>query len=110
MPEACTLPSVEQPVRRDEFDELFGSDVLVVVRESPTTTRFELRADAEVASRAATLAVKETGCCSFFAFDLAIAEGEVTLRVSTAADHQDVLAALTGRAEAQRKDGHHGPR
>ena len=99
VPEACTLPTVEQPLRSREFDDLFGQDVLAVVRESPGRTRFELRAEADVASRAAALAVKESGCCSFFAFELSIGDGEVTLSVGTAAVHQDLLAALTRRAE-----------
>lgn len=101
VPQACTLPTVEQPLRRGEFDDLFRQDVVAVVRESPTRTSFELRADPDAASRAAALAVKETGCCSFFAFELSIGDGKVTLSVGTAAAHQEVLAALTGRAESQ---------
>ena len=100
-PQACTLPTVEQPLRRREFDDLFGQDVLAVVRESPGHSRFELRADADVASRAAALAVKETGCCSFFAFELSIGAGKVAMSIRTAPAHHDVLAALTGRAESQ---------
>lgn len=99
VPESCALPTVEQPLRRREFDDLFGQDVLAVVRESPGRTRFELRADADVASRAAALAVKETGCCSFFDFDLSISDGKVAMSIRTAVAHHDLLAALTRRAE-----------
>lgn len=98
---ACTLPTVERPVRRAEFDDLFARDALAVVRASPTRTLVDLRADPETAARAAALAVRETGCCSFFTFDLAIGAGAVTLGVATDPAHREVLAALTAQAEAR---------
>lgn len=100
VPEACTLPTVEQPLRRAEFDDLFAQDVLAVTRESPQLVRLELRADPEAAARAAGLAVKETGCCSFFTFELTMTGGKVALAVSTAPPHESVLAALAARAES----------
>jgi hypothetical protein len=60
-----------------------------------------LRADPYAAARAAGLAVQETGCCSLFTFELAIADGRVSLIVSTAAEHESVLAALGARAESR---------
>ena len=101
VPKSCTLPTVDQPLRRAEFDELFAIDVLSVEQISEVETRFDLRADPEVAARAATLAAKETACCSFFRFDLTITDGEVGMRVSTAKVHEDVLAALTARAQSK---------
>ena len=70
VPEACTLPTVEQPLRRRKFDDLFAQDVLTLTHEPPTRVRLELRPDLAVAVRAAGLAVKETSCCSFFTFEL----------------------------------------
>lgn len=105
VPQACTLPRVDQPLRRAEFDDLFARDVLAVHRESAQRIRLELRLDAETASRTAALAVKETGCCSFFAFDLAIADGVLSLGIETAAPHEAVLAALCARAEARLGSG-----
>jgi hypothetical protein len=58
-----------------------------------------------VVSRAAGLALKETGCCSFFAFDLAIADGAVSLGIQTAPAHAAVLAALGARAESRLGSG-----
>lgn len=101
VPDACTLPTVEQPVRRAEFDDLFARDVLAVHRDSARRIRLDLRADSATAARASVLAVKETGCCSFFAFDLAIADGAVTLGIETEPAHEAVLAALAARAEAR---------
>ncbi|WP_248579591.1 hypothetical protein [Nocardioides sp. InS609-2] len=101
VPDACTLPTVEQPLRRAEFDDLFARDVLAVVGESPHRVRLDLRADPAAAARAAGLAVKETGCCSFFTFDLTIADGAVSLGIETAPAHGAVLAALGARAESR---------
>lgn len=104
VPASCTLPTVEQPLRRREFDEFFADDVVNVRQASPLEVHFELRAEPEVAARAATLATKETGCCSFFRFDLTITDGKVDMVVATESPHEAVLAALAARAEAN-----HGP-
>jgi hypothetical protein len=101
VPEACTLPTVERPLRRAEFDALFAEDVISVERASSERLDFELRAHPEAAARAAGLAVKETGCCSFFEFDLSIGDGRVSMSVSTDAAHAAVLAALRDRAAAR---------
>jgi hypothetical protein len=100
VPDACTLPTVERPLRRAEFDDLFVHDVLAVRRESTRRLRLALRPDPEAAARAARLAVQETGCCSFFGFGLVVSDGALSLVVETAPAHEDVLAALGGRAEA----------
>ena len=101
VPEACALPTAEQPLRREEFDVLFARDVLAVDRESSHRIRLELRPDPEVVSRVAGLALRETGCCSFFAFDLLISDGTASLGIETAAAHEAVLAALGARAESR---------
>jgi len=100
VPTACTLPTVAQPVRRREFDELRRRR-RGRVPESATRTRLDLRPDRDVAARAAALAVDETGCCSFFDFHLSIDDGTVALDIGTAPEHQDVLAALTARATSR---------
>lgn len=100
-PAACTLPTLEQPLRRAEFDDLFAQDVVGVTQESPRRVRLELRAAPDAAARAAGLAVRETGCCSFFTFELAITDGRVSLIVSTSPEHDSVLAALGARAESR---------
>jgi hypothetical protein len=105
VPAACTLPTVEQPLRRAEFDDLFARDVLGVVRESTHRVRLELRAAPLTAARAADLAVRESSCCSFFSFGLAIADGQVSLTVSTDPGHAPVLSALTARAESRSRAG-----
>ena len=101
IPESCTLPTVEQPLRRTEFDDLFAEDVVAVEQRSPSELRLELRADPNAAMRAASLATRETGCCSFFAFVLAITDGKVEMTISTGPAHEPVLAALAARAGAK---------
>jgi hypothetical protein len=101
VPAACTLPTAEQPLRRREFDDLFAEDVLSVNRLSPLQVRFGLRPEAGVAARAASLAAKETSCCSFFTFGLTITDGTVSMTVSTEPAHGEVLAALIARAQAE---------
>jgi hypothetical protein len=101
VPEPCTLPTVEQPLRRAEFDALFAEDVTAVEQVSAERLRLELRAHPEAVARAAGLAVKETGCCSFFTFDLSISDGTVSMSVSTGAAHAAVLTALGDRAAAR---------
>ncbi len=100
VPAACTLATQEQPLRQAEFDDLFAEDVVSVAQLSPLHLRLELRPDAAVAARAAGLAVRETGCCSFFRFYLTITDGTVSMTVSTEQEHGSVLAALGARARA----------
>ena len=101
VPASCTLPTVDQPLRRREFDELFAEDVVSVRQTSPLEVRFDLRAEPEVAARAAGLAARETNCCSFFRFDLTMTDGQVVMMVATEPPHEAVLAALTARAQAR---------
>lgn len=97
MPSACTLPTVDRPLRVAEFDALFAA-ASGVERVAPGEPRIAL--PPEEAGTAATLAVRETGCCSFFTFTLTIAAGELTLGVAVGEPHVEVLDALAARAAA----------
>jgi hypothetical protein len=44
------------------------------------------------------LAVRESGCCSFFEFSLTVAGGSVSLDVGVPSEQLAVLDALTDRA------------
>lgn len=98
VPDACTLPTAEQPVRLSEIDRLLSTAVLSVDRADPVQLRLLLEPDAAVASRTADLIVRESACCSFFTFTLIASEGELTLEVSVAPAHVDVLDAMADRA------------
>ena len=48
VPDACTLPTVEQPLRAKEFDDLFRDAVTAVHRIDATRARLVLRAGTSV--------------------------------------------------------------
>ncbi|NUT97451.1 MAG: hypothetical protein HOY78_36055 [Saccharothrix sp.] len=98
--DSCTLPTTEQPLREKEFDDLFAGSVRGVRRVGPTAVRLELVPTPEAAARAAHLAVRETGCCSFFTFALTASGGGLHLDVGVPPEQAAVLEALAVRAEA----------
>jgi hypothetical protein len=104
VPDACTLPTAERPVRLAEFDDLFATAVRRVDPVSATRARLHLAGPAGLAARVRDLAARETECCSFFTFTTTeepAGDGEaVVLDVEVPAAHADVLATLTRRAGA----------
>lgn len=98
VPEACTLPAADQPLRLAEFDALFAADVTAVQQPSADTALLTLRPDASVAARAADLAVRETACCSFFEFTLTATGGQLAMQIRTPAAQIEVLDAVVERA------------
>jgi hypothetical protein len=77
VPQACTLPTAERPLRVAAFDKLFAAAV-----------------------RAAELAAAETGCCSFFTFILTVTGGSAGLDIVVPAAQTAVLDALAQRASS----------
>jgi hypothetical protein len=98
VPEACTLPTAQRPLRLAEFDDLFATAVCGRQRLSPT--RLRLRLDAAAEARARDLTERETQCCSFFTFTFTADDGFVRLDVEVPAAHVEVLDALSERAAA----------
>ncbi|HEX8631657.1 MAG TPA: hypothetical protein VF755_26155 [Catenuloplanes sp.] len=100
VPEACTLPTVDRPLRLAEFDDLFATALREQQRLSPTVLRWRLDPAAEAAAR--DLTARESSCCSFFSFAFADnADGDgLRVDVQVLARHVDVLDALAGRAAA----------
>lgn len=97
--EACTLPTVDRPLRIAQFDELFAASVRDVRRAEPSRLSLRLTATPEVASRTAELVAKETACCSFFSFTLTATAGALSLDIAVPAAHIAVLDAMAVRAE-----------
>ncbi|MES9542061.1 hypothetical protein [Actinomadura sp. NPDC000600] len=97
-PQACALPTAERPLRVTEFDALFAEAVTAVRPAGPSRVRMELRPEPRLAARAAELAARETGCCSFFTFAVTAAGGALTMEISVDARHTEVLDALAARA------------
>jgi hypothetical protein len=98
VPQACTLPMAEQPLRVAAFERLLGEEVQGVERVAATRLHLDLRPEPQVAGRAAELAAAETKCCSFFTFTLTMAGGSVGLDVAVPPGYVSVLDALAERA------------
>ena len=98
VPEACTLPTVERPLRLAEFDDLFATALRGQQRLSPTALRWRLDPAAEATAR--DLTGRESSCCSFFSFTVARDGDAVRLDVEVPGAHVEVLDALAGRAAA----------
>ena len=98
VPQACTLPTAERPVREAEFDELFAAALRGQQRLAPTRLRWRLDPAAEPAAR--DLAARETECCSFFTFTFAAAGTSTSSCTASPAAHAGVLDALADRAAA----------
>jgi hypothetical protein len=100
VPQACTLPTSQLPLRVAEFDGLFTDAVRGIERIGPTRLRLELEASPQVAGRAAKLVAAETECCSFFTFTLTATGGALALEVSVPEPQIGVLDGLADRAAA----------
>jgi hypothetical protein len=100
VPQACTLPTADQPLRLAEFDDLFATALRGQRRVSPTALHWELDPKAEALAR--DLTARESSCCSFFSFVYSPAGGDVLeLDVEVPAAHVEVLDALETRAAAR---------
>lgn len=102
VPEACTLPTAERPLRLAELDDLFATAVRGQQRLSATRLRWRLDPAAEPTAR--DLTSRETECCSFLTFTFASTNGAVQLDVEVPVAHVDVLDALAERAAGIARD------
>lgn len=109
MPDACTLPTAEQPLRLAEFDDLFAAAVRRVEPVTAHHARLRLAGPAGLAATVRDLTAREAQCCSFFTFTVTpelADEGEVvTLDIEVPAQYADVLGSLTERARAASAGG-----
>ncbi|MFE9324724.1 hypothetical protein ACIHDR_17780 [Nocardia sp. NPDC052278] len=102
VPDACTLPTAEQPLRVAEFTDLFAAALRRVERIAPTRLRLELAATHEDIAR--DLAARESSCCGFFDFDFATAGPDaIAMDIEVPASRVDVLEALANHAAAARR-------
>ena len=97
VPESCTLPTEEQPLRVAEFDALFATATGPPERLGPTRLRVHLPGGPDNVALARDLIARETGCCSFFSFDLRPSSNEMELDVEVPEEHVAVLDAMQQR-------------
>jgi hypothetical protein len=105
VPESCTLPTAEQPLRVAEFDDLFATALRPAQRVGRTGLLVHLPAGDDAASVVRALAARETACCSFFTFEVRSLPEETELEVRVPESRVAVLEALARRAEAARTGG-----
>jgi hypothetical protein len=111
VPDSCTLPTVERPLRLAEFDTLFAASLRAVERPSAQHARLVLTGDETLAGHLQQLADAETACCSFFTFTLTSQPTDrahssvIALDIEVPPSRSNVLAALVGRAEQARRAG-----
>lgn len=98
VPDACSLPTVERPLRRAEFDVLFAA-VRSGERVAPQHLRLQFAGDQEMADSVRDLAGRETQCCSFFTFRVDRPTSEVVqLDIEVPAGYVHVLDSLEARS------------
>ncbi|MFE9688652.1 hypothetical protein [Micromonospora sp. NPDC005806] len=103
VPDTCTLPTAERPLRLAEFDQFFRDTVRGADRLSAQHLRLQLDSAEQVEETARDLTARESSCCSFFTFDIARPDlNSLTLDVRVPAAHVDVLDALAERATSVR--------
>ena len=109
VPDECTLPTAERPLRVAEFDDLFATALRAIERpDAAGRARLVLAGGDDLTERVQRLALAETACCSFFTFTLtSLTTDEVgaadrtmlALDIEVPVARADVLAALIQRAE-----------
>ena len=106
VPSVCALPTVEQPLRLAEFDDLFRSAVHRATRTQGTRLDLVIAATSEASAR--DLADRESACCSFFQFSFApTVDGKVVMGIGVPDHHVDVLDALHARVTSVAAQGDH---
>lgn len=95
VPDTCTLPTAQQPLRVAEFDHLFRTAVRATQRRSPGRLRLFVDGAAEAEVR--DLVRRETECCSFFTFDITRDTDQLQVDVTVPDEHVAVLDALERR-------------
>ncbi|MGI8628040.1 MAG: hypothetical protein ACR2J5_15955, partial [Geodermatophilaceae bacterium] len=68
VPDACTLPTVEQPLRQAEFAALCSSALRRQERIHDRQLRLTLSGGADLLETVQDLTARESSCCSFFSF------------------------------------------
>lgn len=100
VPQTCTLPTTEQPIRVAEFDRFVTEAVHGIRRPSPARLELLLSEGTELELMARDLAARESRCCSFFTFEFATTAVGSVLRVGVPDSHAAVLDTFAVRAQA----------
>lgn len=104
--DACTLPTVERPLRLAEFDALFAGYLTSVESSGAESVRMVFEGPIGLQAMVRDLTDREAGCCSFFGFTVSavgVDQGRevVTLDVEVPRARTNVLDALVAQARSQ---------
>ncbi|MGW7455663.1 hypothetical protein [Streptomyces sp. NPDC054787] len=100
VPQSCTLPTEERPLRVAEWDALFSERLTSLSRPQPLQLRLDLAGGPGVVERVRDLVARESGCCSFFTFTTTPDQDSVVLDITVDPAHEAVLNALAARTVA----------
>lgn len=89
----CTLDERDMPTRTEAFRTLFATALKRRV-SAPGQVEWTLAWSPQVESDARALAAAESGCCSFFSFDLERSGTELRWTARTPPDREDALRLL----------------
>ncbi|GHE51368.1 hypothetical protein [Streptomyces capitiformicae] len=97
VPQPCTLPTEDRPLRVADWDALFAEHLTSLSRPEPLRLRLDLAGGGDVVERVRDLVERESGCCSFFTFAVNPGEDLVHLDISVDQAHETVLEAIVVR-------------
>jgi len=100
VPDVCTLPTVERPLRQAEFAALCGSALRGQDRISDRHLRMTLSGDDDLLALVLDLTARESSCCSFFDFTVTSSTDGVVLDIQVPQAHIEVLDGLSELARS----------
>lgn len=100
VPDACTLPTHQRPLRVAEFTDLFTRALCGLARPAPDRLRLDFRPSADVEATLRDLTARESACCSFFQFTIGGGRRRLTLDIGVPAGRETVLEGLADQATA----------
>ena len=94
VPDECTLPTAERPLRVAEFDDLLISAVRV---DRPQPARLDLTFPRAMEADARGLADRESQCCTFFTFGFTPDGADVVMHIDVPSTRTNVLDTIEAR-------------
>ncbi len=98
IPDVCTLPTAEQPLRQLEFEALCSTALRHQERVSRRHLQLALVGGEDLLDTVRDLTARESRCCSFFDFMVTPTDAGVVLDIHVPAEHADVLDGLSALA------------
>ncbi|WP_285734804.1 hypothetical protein [Nocardiopsis sp. ATB16-24] len=99
IPDTCTLPTTERPLRSREFASLFDDALRSLARTGPGALTLYLVPFPRTEERVRDLVARESSCCSFFTFAVERDHDRVKVGVTVPEGREEVLDGLARQAE-----------